>query len=115
MSESETEVFRLSTFHTNKCYAFALSTRTAGSWPNERFYTTHPLSHLGKYIRRESRGSGDGAKITEIFEDGRIDYNYEGTTCFVEVPCKQGGGKRKSKKSRRNAKSRKNQRRTRVR
>jgi hypothetical protein len=55
------------------------------------------------------------AKITEIFEKDRIEYNYEGTTSFVEVPCKQGGGKRKSKKSRRNAKSRKTQRRTRVR
>ena len=114
MSE-ETEVFKYSTFKPNKCYAFALSTRTAGSWPNERFFTTHPLKYLGKYLRTETWGSNDGGGRAEIFEGGRIEYNYEGTTCFVEVPCKQGGGKRKSKKSRRNAKSRKTQRRTRVR
>lgn len=36
-------------------------------------------------MRRESQGSGDGAKITEIFEGGNIEYNYEGTTSFVEV------------------------------
>lgn len=112
---NETQVFRLSAFEPNKCYAFALITRQEGSWPNERFFTTHPLKYLGKHMMRKSQGSGDGAKITEIFEGGNIEYNYEGTTSFVEVPCKQGGGKRKSKKSRRNAKSRKTQRRTRVR
>jgi hypothetical protein len=57
---SETEVFRFSTFQPNKCYAFALSTKTTGSWPNERFFTTDPLRYLGKYMRRESQGSGDG-------------------------------------------------------
>jgi hypothetical protein len=31
---------------------------------------------------RESQGSGDGAKITEIFEGGNIEYNYEGTIEF---------------------------------
>jgi hypothetical protein len=112
---SETQVFKLSTFHTNKCYAFALSTRKEGDYPTERFFTTQPLKHLGKYLITETWGTNDGGGRAEIFEKGRIEYNYEGTTCFVEVPCIQGGGKRKSKKSRRNAKSRKTQRRTRVR
>jgi len=71
---SETEVFRPSTFYTNKCYAFALSTRKEG-WPNERFFTTHPLTYLGKYLRTETWGSNDGGGRAEIFEEGRIEYN----------------------------------------
>ena len=112
---SEVEVFKTLTFDINKCYAFALSTRQAGLWPTARFFTTNPLRDLGKYISSERWGSGDGAGGAENFEKGRIEYDYAGTTSFVEVPCAQGGGKGKSKKTRRNAKSRKNQRRTRVR
>ena len=37
----EVEVFRLTKFDTHKCYEFALKTRTQGSYPNEKHYTTN--------------------------------------------------------------------------
>lgn len=46
---NETQVFRLSAFEPNKCYAFALITRQEGSWPNERFFQERP---------KEGRASG---------------------------------------------------------
>lgn len=99
MSE-ETEVFRYSSgfpkghpqnFNKSKCYAFALSTRWAGSWPNEKYYTTNPLQYLGKHIRSEEWGSRDQHGGAETFDyngkETRIVYDYEGLTCFKEVPC----------------------------
>jgi len=89
----ETEVFRLDSkdFNKSKCYAFAYRTRRAGSWPNEKYYTTNPLQYLGKHIRSEEWGSRDQHGGAETFDNNgietRIVYDYEGLTCFKEVPC----------------------------
>ena len=85
----ETEVYRLTIFDTNKCYEFALKTRTVGSYPNEKHYTTNKLQYLGKYTHSERWGYRDGSGGAENFDnDGtktRIVYEYEGTTCFREI------------------------------
>jgi hypothetical protein len=99
----ETEVFRLSSnsappnnFNKTKCYAFALYTRTDGSWPNQRYYTTNTLQYLGKHVRSEEWGFGEGHGGAEIFDDNgketRIVYDYQGRTCFKIVPRKIDGG-----------------------
>ena len=88
---SEVEVFRLSEseFNTNKCYEYALKTRTQGIYPNEKYYTTNNLQYLGKYIKSESFGYGDGGSYFEYFENCKIQYDYDGNTCFREVACKK--------------------------
>lgn len=123
---AEVEVFRLTKFDKNKCYEFALKTRSEGRWPNEKHYTTNPLQYLGMYTRSEEWGYNDNHGGAEYFDDNgevnRIEYDYEGKTCFREVPCSNGfilknGGKRKSKRKTRrtknNKKSRKNRKKTR--
>ena len=44
MSKDEVEVFQFSAtdFEKDKCYEYALSTRTEGTFPNEKHYTTNP-------------------------------------------------------------------------
>ena len=90
MTEVEVEVFRLIKFDTSKCYEFALKTKTVGRYPNEKYYTTNPLKYLGKYTHSEDWGYGDGHGGAENFNDNgvkhRIVYDYEGKTCFREVP-----------------------------
>lgn len=85
----EVEVFRLCKFDPTKFYAFAYYTRRSGRYPNERYYTTNPLQYLGKHVNSERWGCGDGSGGAEYFYHGghieRIEYDYEGTTCFVEV------------------------------
>jgi hypothetical protein len=86
----EEEVFRLITFDKDKRYEFALKTRTSGTWPDEKHYTTEPLQYLGRYVSSESWGYGDNHSGAENFEDAdgtktRIVYDYEGRTCFREV------------------------------
>ena len=85
----ETEVYRMSKFDKNKCYEFALKTRTVGTWPNEKHYTTNKLQYLGNYTHSERWGYGDGGGGAENFDNEgvktRIVYEYEGTTCFREV------------------------------
>jgi hypothetical protein len=123
----EVEVFRLTKFDENKCYEFALKTRSQGRWPNEKHYTTNPLQYLGRYTHSEEWGYHDNHGGAEYFDDNgkvnRIEYDYEGKTCFREVPCSnefllknggkmKNGGKRKSKRkpnrTRKNKKSKKN-------
>ena len=90
MTEVDVEVFRLIKFDTSKCYEFALKTKTVGRYPNEKYYTTNPLKYLGKYTHSEEWGYGDGHGGAENFNDNgvkhRIVYDYEGKTCFREVP-----------------------------
>jgi len=85
----ETEVYRLTEFDTNKCYEFALKTRTVGTYPNDKHYTTNKLQYLGKYTHGERWGYGDGRGGAENFDNERVKtrivYDYEGTTCFREV------------------------------
>jgi len=80
----ETEVYRL-TPEQGKCYEYAECTRKEGRWPNERYYTTHPLKLVGKFIKHESIGYHDNAQHWDIFEYGTVHYSYSGDTCFREA------------------------------
>ena len=64
--------------------------RRSGRWPDEVHYATTPITYLGKYVKQERYGHGDGGTAFELFEapDGKTikhELNYEGTTCFVEM------------------------------
>ena len=50
-------------------YYFAMSTRSEGRYPNERYFTTNPLRYVGKYVRSERWGWGDGASGAEYFDN----------------------------------------------
>lgn len=83
----ETEVFRITPLP-EKTYKTALYTRKIGSWPDERYFTTHTPRHVGVFIKHCQIGQGGGAIHYDLFENNgqrvRIDYTYEGTTCFLE-------------------------------
>jgi hypothetical protein len=89
---NEIEVFRI-TPEEGKCYEHIEATRSqyigAG---NRRYFSTNQPRYVGRFIRHESQGYGDGGHSWDIFKDGgeenRVDYSYEGNTCFIEVPCK---------------------------
>ena len=51
--KNSTEVYRLTKFDTNTCYEFALKTRTVGTWPNEKHYTTNKLRSIPDSKREE--------------------------------------------------------------
>jgi hypothetical protein len=85
------EVFR-QTPKVGKFYEYAECTEKIGSYSNgnQRYFTTNPLRYVGEYIRHEQCGGGDGADHWAIFDDDngkeiRIEYSYEGNTCFKEV------------------------------
>ena len=111
----EIEVFRISP-EEGKCYEHIEATRLqyigAGK---SRYFSSNQPRYVGKFIRKE-RGYGDGGKAWAIFNDNdrenRVEYSYEGNTCFTEVPCKLNkgakGGSKKTRKSRKTKKSRKN-------
>lgn len=91
MSDRGVEVFRILPFDTSKEYEYAMYTSREGRWPNERFFTTNPLKFLGKYTHSERFGyCGDGSRGVEHFvhngEKTSVEYDYEGRTCFREVP-----------------------------
>ena len=91
---TEVEVLRISVFAKDKCYAFAMKTRRSGEYPNERYYTTNMPQFLGKHVRAERWGFCDGSGGADTFVDDagkktRIEYDYEGNTCFTEVPDKK--------------------------
>jgi hypothetical protein len=85
----EVEVFRLTTFNKEKTYLFALKTRSEGSYPNQKYYTTNPLQLVGKYISSARWGYGDNGGGSEKFDNNgkitEIIYDYEGNTCFVVI------------------------------
>jgi len=84
----ETEVYRI-TPEKGKYYETAIYTRKVGRWPNEKYYTTKPLRYVGEFIKHHQTGYGDGAQHWDIYmnngKEERVDYEYEGTTCFREV------------------------------
>jgi hypothetical protein len=76
------------------------------------YFSTNQPRYVGKYIREQRMGSGDGQTVTAVFDDNgtknSVNYSYEGYTCFKEVPCKNSGGMRKrSRRTRRKLKTRK--------
>ena len=92
---TQTEVFRITPIP-DKLYETALYTRKTGEWPNEKYFTTFTPRFVGKFIKHCQIGQGDGAIHYDIFEkEGRkirIDYTYEGTTCYREYnPLEETG------------------------
>lgn len=90
----ETEVYRICKFEPDACYAYALYTRHEGKWPNERYYVkSKNLVFLGRHLKSERWGAGDGSGGSETFIDditgkiSTIEYDYEGKTCFCKVIC----------------------------
>jgi hypothetical protein len=89
---AETEVFRIKPV-VNKCYEHAEYTRKEGRYPNERFFTNVSPRYVGEFIRQERGGYGDNSWTTDYFRDLNgsevaVNYSYESTTCFREVPCR---------------------------
>jgi len=89
--EQEIEVYR-SNLEIEKYYETAEYTKKTGSWGerNEKYFTTlNKLSYVGKYIKTERNGWGDGCRVWSIFDDNgkkiTVEYKYEGTTCFRET------------------------------
>jgi hypothetical protein len=86
--EGEVEIKRLTPI-VGHFYKTALATRRI--WINNewRYFTTNPLRYVGKFVRSEHQGYGDGGRYAEIYDNGgkeiRIDYDYDGMTCLVEV------------------------------
>jgi hypothetical protein len=91
--DEEEEVFRNVYPVVGRCYDHVELTRREGEYPNERYFA--PSSnrvYVGRFIRQERYGFGDGGQIYAIFADNngqerRVRYSYEGNTCFIEVPC----------------------------
>jgi len=89
--KQEVEVFKFKRFEKDKCYEFALNTRTEGNYPNARYFTTNPLQFVGKHkgTNYHSYPWRDDYFITEIFDDnGKInEIPNMGRECFREVVC----------------------------
>jgi hypothetical protein len=87
----EVEVFRFCSkdFDKDKTYEYALSTRTEGTYPNTKYYTTNTLLYLGRHVSSEDWGYGDNHGGAENFDNNgektRIVYDYEAKTCFKEA------------------------------
>ena len=90
---TEFEVFRITPQKDDgKCYEYAESTRTQGRYPNEKYFTNTKPKYVGRLIKIETGGFGDGGWRRDYFEDNNnikhtVNYSYEGKTCFREVPC----------------------------
>ena len=88
----EIEVFRIP-LQKDLCYEHIEATRSEyiRARGNYRYFSTNAPRYVGKYVRTEQVGFGDGATITAIFDDGgkenRVEYSYEGFTCFNQVEC----------------------------
>jgi hypothetical protein len=83
--KSEIEVYRI-TPQVGKHYETAEYTRKVGKWPNEKYFTTNTPTYVGKFVKTEQFGLGDGAQIFSVFNNNgnleTVAYTYEGTTCF---------------------------------
>jgi hypothetical protein len=109
MAAKEVEVFQKE-LESSKCYEHAEYTRKEGVYPHERYYFSGQPNYVGKFVSHHRDGYNDGSRAWNIFDKNgttiRVDYSYEGRTCFREVGCKANakGGKRRrtSKRTHRN-------------
>jgi hypothetical protein len=93
---NEQEVYRL-TPKEGFYYFTTTRTRTYGIWPDQKYFTKNKLEYVGKFLIHESIGYHDNAQHWDLFElvnDSvkeikRVDYTYEGTTCFLEFPSEK--------------------------
>ena len=91
------EVFRIEPEVGENCYEYAEyeyaeSTSTKNSYLNQKYFTNIRPLYVGKLIRYDRGGWGDGSWRTDYFQDNTgkehvVNYSYEGRTCFREVPC----------------------------
>ena len=94
--EDEVEVYRISP-DIGKYYETAEFTRKTGKYKlnNEQYFTKKDnIKYVGKSIQHNFSGFGDNAEHWEIFENDnglliKVEYTYEGTTCFKEVESLQ--------------------------
>ena len=89
MNQEEIEVFRITPIK-DKNYFYAEATRKTGTFQSGmKYYTTNKLKYVGTFIRDYRTNTGDGGYFWAIFKDGnvenRVDYSYEGNTCFIEL------------------------------
>lgn len=87
---SKIEVFRL-TPEVGKYYEYVEYNIKEGDWPNSRYFTTEPPKYVGMFVRFVEFGYGDNKSRIDYFidQDGKevkVNYSYEGTTSFREVP-----------------------------
>jgi hypothetical protein len=88
--QEEVEVYRLEP-KMGKYYETAEYTKKTGTWGerNERYFTKNVPRYVGKFIRIERSGYGDGGRVWAIFDDNgkqvQVEYTYEGTTSFRET------------------------------
>ena len=110
MAAAEVEVFRMKELEPGKCYEHAEYTRKGGVSPYERYYFRGQPNYVGKFVSHHRDGYGDGSHSWDIFDKNgkemRVDYSYEGRTCFREVSCKAEGGKRRRRTSKRTRRTR---------
>jgi hypothetical protein len=77
-------------FVVGKEYYFAFYTEKEGKYPYEKYYTTNELKYLGKYVSYEEYGYRDNSGVIYTFidnngEENKINLDYEGKSCFLEV------------------------------
>jgi len=84
-----TEVFRLTPI-LGKCYMYAEATSRQGSYPTHKYFTTNELHYVGVFKEHLQYGYHDNAIHIGVFDnygtEVRVNYSYEGNTCFIEVP-----------------------------
>jgi Ring finger domain len=91
--EDEEEVSRDVNPVVGRCYDHVEATRREGRYPNIRYFAPSlNRVYVGRFVREERRGFGDGQQIYAIFVDNngqerRVQYSYGGDTCFIELPC----------------------------
>ena len=90
--QGEIEVFRITPVEGN-CYEHIEATRSQYiGGGNHRYFSRNAPRYVGKYIKTLRYGYGDGGSVIAVFQDGltenRVDYSYEGNTCFIEVRCR---------------------------
>ena len=85
----EEVVFRISP-QVNKAYETATYTRKTGIYPNLRYYTTNPVVYVGIMVKEVTYNHRDASWGYVLFSkngvEEKVEYTYEGTTCFREVP-----------------------------
>jgi hypothetical protein len=85
------EVFRISP-ELNKAYETAIYTKKIGIYPNVKYYTTNKVIYVGIMIKEVTHNHRDASYGYVLFSkngiEEKVDYTYEGTTCFREVPIK---------------------------
>jgi len=92
--EDEEEVFRHVDPVVGRCYDHVESTRRVGTYPNIRYFAPSlDRVYVGRFVREERRGFGDGEQIYAIFvnnnrQERRVQYS--SNTCFIELPCPRG-------------------------